>query len=49
MLTTFADFLLGVALSRRPSSGSAHLRSPSRAHGAERAATLGWMSRVGTW
>lgn len=49
MLTTIADFLLGAALSRRPSLGSVHMRTPSRPHGRERAESLGWMSRVGTW
>jgi hypothetical protein len=49
MLTTFADFLLGAALSRRPSLGRVTLRTPSRPRGQERFETLGWMSRVGTW
>jgi len=49
MLTTIADFLLGAALSRRPSFDTSHMRSPSRPHGAERSETLGWMSRIGTW
>jgi hypothetical protein len=49
MLTTIADFLLGAALSRRPSLNAAHMRTPSRPHGYDRAETLGWMSRVGTW
>ncbi|PWJ22236.1 hypothetical protein [Jannaschia seohaensis] len=49
MLTTFADFLLGAALSRRPAFGRRMMRTPSRDYGAERAEALGWMSRVGTW
>ena len=49
MLTTFADFLLGAALSRRPRLDSYLRRTPSRPHGWQRAETLGWMSRVGTW
>lgn len=49
MLTTIADFLLGAALSRRPSLDTAHLRTPSRPRGVARQETLGWMARVGTW
>ncbi|WP_371155437.1 hypothetical protein [Jannaschia sp. 2305UL9-9] len=49
MLATFADFLLGAALSRRPSLNAIHMRTPSRPHGAERSQQLGWMARVGTY
>jgi hypothetical protein len=49
MLTTFADFLLGAALSRRPKLSPHPRRTPSRPRGQERAERLAWMSRVGTW
>lgn len=49
MLTTLADFLLGAALSRRPSFRTSAMRTPSRPYGADRAVTLGWMARVGTY
>jgi hypothetical protein len=49
MLTTFADFLLGAALSRRPKLAPYQMRTPSRPRGRDRAETLAWMSRVGTW
>jgi hypothetical protein len=50
MFATFADFLLGAALSRRYTGETCHMRSPSRPRGDQaRNGHLAWMARVGTW